>query len=226
MITKGADALIIAAIDGTALSRQLNTAGSADIPVIAYDRLIRESENVDFYVTFDNYNVGRAAGDLAARRPRPRGGAETGEGPVQRRAVRRFPRRQQRVLLLERRDRSCSRYLDSGEMVVPSGPDRHRAGRHPAVAAGDSPEAHGGPADQRLRRRNVPTACSPPTTACRGHHHGAAERNGYGSTVEDGLPVVTGQDAEIQSVKSDPEGEQNSTVFKDTRELADQATCR
>ena len=58
MITKGADLLIIASIDGTALSNQLQAAADANIPVIAYDRLIRDSENVDFYVTFDNYKVG------------------------------------------------------------------------------------------------------------------------------------------------------------------------
>ena len=58
MITKGAQALIIAAIDGTALSGQLEAAAAEGIPVISYDRLIRDSENVDFYVTFDNYEVG------------------------------------------------------------------------------------------------------------------------------------------------------------------------
>ena len=58
MITKGAKVLIIAAIDGTALTSQLEAAAAADIKVIAYDRLIRDSENVDFYVTFDNYDVG------------------------------------------------------------------------------------------------------------------------------------------------------------------------
>src|SRR5688572_29199753 len=55
MITQGADLLVIAAIDGTALSSQLQAAAAADIPVIAYDRLIRGSEHVDFYVTFDNF---------------------------------------------------------------------------------------------------------------------------------------------------------------------------
>ena len=58
MITQGADLLIIAAIDGTALSGQLQAAADAGIKVIAYDRLIRDSANVDFYVTFDNYAVG------------------------------------------------------------------------------------------------------------------------------------------------------------------------
>jgi putative multiple sugar transport system substrate-binding protein len=58
MITNGADLLIIAAIDGTALAAQLQTAADKGIPVIAYDRLIRDSANVDFYVTFDNFKVG------------------------------------------------------------------------------------------------------------------------------------------------------------------------
>src|SRR5687767_7503238 len=60
MITQGADVLIIAAIDGTALGGQLQAAADAGIPVIAYDRLIRDSENVDFYVSFDNFQVGVA----------------------------------------------------------------------------------------------------------------------------------------------------------------------
>jgi putative multiple sugar transport system substrate-binding protein len=60
MITQGADVLVIAAIDGTALSSQLQAAADAKIPVIAYDRLIRDSKNVDFYVSFDNFKVGVA----------------------------------------------------------------------------------------------------------------------------------------------------------------------
>src|SRR4051794_17019695 len=63
MITEGADVLIIAAIDGTALSGQLQNAADQGIPVIAYDRLIRDSENVDFYVSFDNFAVGVAQAD-------------------------------------------------------------------------------------------------------------------------------------------------------------------
>ena len=107
MITQGADALIIAAIDGTALSSQLQAAADADIPVISYDRLIRDSENVDFYVTLRQLQGRRRAGQRAAGRARP---AEQGrlEGhrdrAVQRRAVRRLARRQQRPLLLQRRD--------------------------------------------------------------------------------------------------------------------------
>ena len=107
MITQGADVLIIAAIDGTALSSQLQAAADAKIPVIAYDRLIRDSPNVDFYVSFDNFKVGVAqanallAGLGSAEQGRHQGHRDRA---VQRRAVRRLARRQQRALLLQRRD--------------------------------------------------------------------------------------------------------------------------
>ncbi|PJA60833.1 MAG: sugar ABC transporter substrate-binding protein, partial [Rhodobacterales bacterium CG_4_9_14_3_um_filter_71_31] len=58
MIVKGADVLVIAAIDGATLSNALDNAAAAGIKVIAYDRLIRDSGNVDYYATFDNFQVG------------------------------------------------------------------------------------------------------------------------------------------------------------------------
>ena len=58
MVTKGVKALVIASIDGTTLSAVLQQAADAGIKVIAYDRLIRESGNVDYYTTFDNFQVG------------------------------------------------------------------------------------------------------------------------------------------------------------------------
>ena len=57
-ITKGAKLLVIASIDGTAITTQLQEAADKKIPVIAYDRLIRNSPNVDYYATFDNFKVG------------------------------------------------------------------------------------------------------------------------------------------------------------------------
>ena len=58
MLTRGVDALVIASIDGTTLTNALETAAALEVPVIAYDRLIRDSENVDYYTTFDNFQVG------------------------------------------------------------------------------------------------------------------------------------------------------------------------
>lgn len=62
MITRGADLLILAPLDGTALAPQLQAAVNAEIPIISYDRLIRNSPDVDLYVTFDNYKVGAEQG--------------------------------------------------------------------------------------------------------------------------------------------------------------------
>lgn len=58
MVTKGAKVLVIGAIDGTTLSDILQKAADAGVKVIAYDRLIRDSGNVDYYATFDNFQVG------------------------------------------------------------------------------------------------------------------------------------------------------------------------
>jgi putative multiple sugar transport system substrate-binding protein len=77
MVTKGAKVLIIAAIDGTTLKDVLGKAAEKGIKVIAYDRLIRESPNVDYYTTFDNFQVGviQATSIVKAL------GADAGKGP-------------------------------------------------------------------------------------------------------------------------------------------------
>ena len=61
MLSQGVDLLIVAAIDGNGLNTVMNEAGAANIPVIAYDRLIM-NDNVSYYVSFDNYTVGKLQG--------------------------------------------------------------------------------------------------------------------------------------------------------------------
>ncbi len=87
---------MIAAIDGTTLSDVLQKAHDAGIKVIAYDRLIRDPGNVDYYATFDNFQVGVLQATTSTDGARPQGR----QGSVQHRAVRRFAGRQQRLLLL------------------------------------------------------------------------------------------------------------------------------
>ena len=71
MITKGAEALIIAAIDGTTLSEVLQTAADADIPVIAYDRLIRDIGERRLLRDVRQLPRRPAAGVDGPQRPRP-----------------------------------------------------------------------------------------------------------------------------------------------------------
>lgn len=63
MIAGGCDALVIAAIDGSALTEALKGASENNIPVISYDRLIMNSDAVSYYATFDNYKVGQMQGE-------------------------------------------------------------------------------------------------------------------------------------------------------------------
>ena len=58
MVTKGAKVLVVASIDGTTLTDVLQKAADKGVKVIAYDRLIKGSPNVDYYATFDNFKVG------------------------------------------------------------------------------------------------------------------------------------------------------------------------
>lgn len=59
LIADKVDLLVVAAIDGDTLSTVLADAKSQDIPVIAYDRLIMDTDAVSYYVSFDNYSVGK-----------------------------------------------------------------------------------------------------------------------------------------------------------------------
>src|SRR5690625_967179 len=77
MITKGVDILVIASIDGEALTEVLDQAENQNIPVIAYDRLIMNSDNVSYYATFDNFKVGV----LQAKYVEEKLGLDDGEGP-------------------------------------------------------------------------------------------------------------------------------------------------
>ena len=62
MISSGCSVLVIAAIEGSSLGEALDMAKEAGIPVIAYDRLLMDSDAVSYYATFDNYMVGTVQG--------------------------------------------------------------------------------------------------------------------------------------------------------------------
>jgi putative multiple sugar transport system substrate-binding protein len=86
MITKGDKVLVIAAIDGTTLSDALQKAANSGIKVLAYDRLIRGSPNVDYYATFDNFQVGVLQAPIHRERTRP----QKRQGTLQHRTIRRL----------------------------------------------------------------------------------------------------------------------------------------
>jgi putative multiple sugar transport system substrate-binding protein len=215
MITKGVNVLVIAAIDGTTLSNALENAAASDIKVIAYDRLIRDSEHVDYYATFDNFQVGvqqatSLVDGLKERFPdsKPWNVELFGGSPDDNNAFF-FYNGGMSVL---------QPLIDSGEIVVVSGQmgmDKVGTLRWDGAVAQSR-------MDNLLSAyytdKEVHGVLSPYDGLSIGILS-SLKGVGYGSGDQK-MPIVTGQDAEVPSVKSILADEQYSTIFKDTRELA------
>jgi putative multiple sugar transport system substrate-binding protein len=214
MVTKGVDALVIASIDGTTLSNALENAAAAGVKVIAYDRLIKDSGDVDYYATFDNFKVGvqqasSLVGGLAQR---------FGEGPYNVELFGGSPDDNNAYFFYDGAMSVLQPLIDAGTVVVQSGQmgmDKVGTLRWDGAVA-------------QARMDNILSAnyTDKEVHGVLAPYDGLSigilsslKGVGYGSG-DLKMPIVSGQDAEVQSVKSILAGEQYSTIFKDTRELA------
>jgi putative multiple sugar transport system substrate-binding protein len=223
MITKGAEALIVASIDGTTLTSVLQDAADADIPVIAYDRLIRDTENVNYYASFDNFKVGQQQAwsvlnglglvelDGTAIEGAPAGpfNLELFAGSLDDNNAFFFFNGAMDVF---------QPLIDDGVLVVKS---NQTDIEQVATLRWAGEEAQARMEDLLTAQYSDGTVVNAILSPYDGISRGiisALEGSGY--TVGDGWPVISGQDAEIDSVKAINSGEQYGTIFKDTRELA------
>ena len=117
MLTKGAKVLVIASIDGTTLSDVLQQAADMDVKTIAYDRLIRDTPNVDYYATFDNFQVGvlQASSIVNAL------GLKDGKGPFNIELFGGSPDDNNAYFFYDGAMSVLKPYIDSGKLVVASG---------------------------------------------------------------------------------------------------------
>ncbi len=215
MITKGVKVLVIAAIDGTTLSNALDNAKAAGITVIAYDRLIRDSGSVDYYATFDNFKVGvqqatSLVEGLKERFPdtKPWNVELFGGSPDDNNAFF-FYNGAMSVL---------QPMIDSGDIVIPSG----QMGMDVVGTLRWDGAVAQARMDNLLSANYGDKVLNGVLSPYDGLSIGilsSVKGVGYGSG-DLKMPVVTGQDAEVPSVKSIIAGEQYSTIFKDTRNLA------
>jgi putative multiple sugar transport system substrate-binding protein len=214
MLTKGAKVLVIAAIDGTTLSNVLQQAADQGIKVIAYDRLIRDSKNVDYYATFDNFQVGVLQGGYIEKAL----GLKEGKGPFNIELFGGSPDDNNAFFFYNGAMSVLKPYIESGKLVVRSGQvemDKVSTLRWDGAVA-------------QARMDNLLSAyyADKRVDAVLSPYDGLSigilsslKGVGYGTPTQP-MPIVTGQDAEVPSVKSILAKEQTSTVFKDTRELA------
>ncbi|MDQ7904131.1 sugar ABC transporter substrate-binding protein [Phytohabitans sp. ZYX-F-186] len=225
MITQGADVLVIAAIDGTALSGQLQAAADKKIPVIAYDRLIRDSQNVDFYVSFDNFKVGVAQANalLVGLGLQTKDGAKgTKTGPFNVELFAGSLDDNNAHFFFDGAMQTLKPFVDNGSLVVKS---KQTDIEKVAILRWQQETAQKRMEDLLTSTYNDGSKVNGVLSPYDGLSRGiitALQNAGYG-TAANPMPVVTGQDAEIASVKLIDDGVQNSTIFKDTRLLAEQA---
>src|SRR5919206_3158214 len=208
MVTKGAKVLVIAAIDGTTLSDVLKQAKAKGIIVIAYDRLIRDTPNVDYYATFDNFQVGV----LQAQSIEQALGLKDGKGPFNIELFGGSPDDNNAFYFYDGAMSVLQPYIDSGKLVVQSGQmgmDKVGTLRWDGALAQSRMENL---LSANYTDKRVDAVLAPYDGLSRGII--AALRGvGYG-TPDQPWPVITGQDAEVASVKAIIAGEQTYTVFK------------
>ena len=223
MITKGAEALIIASIDGTTLTEVLQNAADADIPVIAYDRLIKGTENVDYYATFDNFLVGQqqawtVLNGLGLTELDGTPAADAPEGPFNIELFAGSLDDNNAFFFWNGAMDVLQPLIDEGTLVVKSGQtDIEQA----ATLRWDGETAQSRMEDLLTAYYSdgtkVDAVLSPYDGISRGIISALTDA---GYSVGDEWPIISGQDAEVDSVKAILSGEQYATIFKDTRELA------
>lgn len=215
MITKGDKVLVIASIDGTTLTNALENAKASGIPVIAYDRLIRGSENVDYYATFDNFQVGVLQASSLVKGMKER---FPDVKPLNIELFGGSPDDNNAFFFYNGAMSVLQPLIDSGEIVVGSG--------QTGMETVGTLRWDGAVAQSRMDNLLSSTYTDKQVQGVLSPYDGLSigilsslKGVGYGSG-DMKMPIVTGQDAEVQSIKSIKAGEQYSTIYKDTRELA------
>ena len=214
MVANGADVLVIAAIDGSTLTDVLQKAHDAGILVMAYDRLLVNTENVDYYSTFDNFQVGV----LQASQIVDALDLENAAGPFNVELFGGSPDDTNAFYFYDGAMSILQPFIDSGKLVVGSG--------QMGMDKVSTLRWDGATAQARMDNllsayyadKRIDAVLSPYDGISIGILS-SLKGVGYGS-AEQPMPVVTGQDAEVPSVRSILAGEQYGTIFKDTRELA------
>jgi putative multiple sugar transport system substrate-binding protein len=212
MVTKGAKVLIIGAIDGSQLGTQVKAAHDAGITVIAYDRLIKNTDAVDYYVAYDNFKVGELQGNALLEGMKKK----KANGPYNIELFAGSPDDANAKVFFDGAMSVLKPKIDDGTLKVASG----QTSFEQAVTQGWKAENAQKRMDTLLSanytKADLDGVLSPNDTLARAiltSVKSAGKPN----------PIVTGQDSEVESVKLIMQGVQYSTINKDTRNLVKEA---
>ncbi len=211
MINSGCQLLVIASIDGDSLGTVLDQAKEKNIKVIAYDRLIMNSDAVSYYATFDNYMVGQKQGQYIEEKL----GLKDGKGPFNLEIVTGDPGDNNAKFFYQGAMDVLNKYIDSGKLVVKSGQKDFDV----VATAKWATETAQSRMDTIISKNYADgtvldaVLCSNDSTAL-----GAA--NSLEANYKGAWPIITGQDCDIANVKNMLADKQSMSIFKDTRTLA------
>jgi len=211
MIANGCEVLVIASIDGEALGTVLDQAKAAGIPVIAYDRLIMNSDAVSYYATFDNWDVGVKQGEYIVKAL----DLENQAGPFNIEFITGDPGDNNINFFFGGAMEVLQPYLDAGKLVCPSGQTEKQAVAT-ANWASDAAQAR----FENILASYYADGTTLHAVMANNDSTALGVANALASSYTGEYPVLTGQDCDIASVKNMLAGTQAMSVFKDTRTLA------
>ncbi|MBR4706900.1 MAG: sugar-binding protein [Pseudobutyrivibrio sp.] len=211
MINSGCNVLVVAAIEGSSLGEAMDMAKAQNIPVIAYDRLIMNSDAVSYYATFDNYKVGQVQGQYIIDQLDLENTSYTFTMEI----TAGDPGDNNAGFFYDGAMDLLKPYIEKGTLVVKSGQTEFEQVATPAWATETA----------QSRMETILTnytsddldicLCSNDSTAL-------GVENALAATYKGKYPIITGQDCDIENTKNMIAGKQSMSVFKDTRTLASQ----
>jgi putative multiple sugar transport system substrate-binding protein len=209
MIDGGAEVIVIGAADTNQLATQLQAADAAGITVIAYDRLIQNSDLVDYYVAFDNYHVGELQAESLLQ------GLEERYGDQESWNIELFsgsPDDSNSAVFFDGAMSVLQPRIDDGTLTVVSGQTTVQQTSTEDWAAENAQNRMDTILQSSYQGQELHGVLSPNDNLARAI---------LTSVQNDGrdVPVVTGQDSEVESVRAIVAGTQYSTIYKDTRAL-------
>ena len=212
MIDDGIDLLLVAAVDGTRLAKTLESAQEKDIPVIAYDRLIEGSSAITYYITFDNYEVGKLQADFIKDALKVGSGA----GPFNIELVAGDAADSNARYFFEGAYKELEDYINDGTLVVPSG---KKTFERVATLAWSTENAKKDMLDNLKKNYSDGTTLDAVLCANDSTANGVVQaiESDYSGT---NIPVITGQDGDIPNLKNIVDGKQAMTVYKNVRDEA------
>ncbi len=213
MINGGCSVLVIAAIEANSLSTVLEKAKSANIPVIAYDRLIMNTDAIAYYATFDNYKVGVTQGQYIIDTL----DLDNAAGPFNMEVTAGDPGDNNAPFFYNGAMDTLQPYIDAGKIVIPSG--------QVDFATVGTPKWSTETAQSRMENilsSNYADGTQLDICLCSNDSTSLGVQNALAANYTGNYPIVTGQDCDIANVKNMLDGKQSMSVFKDTRTLASQ----